>query len=276
MIGDPVSHSKSPLIHRFWLGKLGLTYDYGTTRVSADQLPAYLERRRADPLWAGCNVTMPLKVEALAHLAEVSPEVRSVGATNTITRVGEDARLRGHNTDLLGVREPLQAWLKGEDFFTASVIGTGGAAAAATVALLQGPAPSTLVSYGRTYDSAIAFRRRFDPVDAEHLSAPISDLSRAGKAGDHPSLLVNASPLGMRGQPPLVVDLSEMAPGSIVFDMVYDPVETDLIRQARDCGLVALDGLIMLVAQAAAAFELLFCEPAPREHDAELRELLTA
>jgi shikimate dehydrogenase len=80
----------------------------------------------------------------------------------------------------------------------------------------------------------------------------------------------------MRGHPPLVADLTGMAPGSIVFDMVYDPLETDLLRQARACGLIAIDGLDMLVAQAAAAFELFFCEAAPRQHDAELRELLTA
>lgn len=276
VIGDPISHSKSPLIHKFWLGKLGLDYDYCASRVTAAQLPAYLKQRRTDPLWCGCNVTMPLKVEALSQIDEQAPEVQSTGAANTITRLRSEARLGGNNTDVVGMREPLRSWLEGDGFFTAAVIGTGGAAAAAMVALLGGSAHVTTVNYGRTYESALSFRRRFDPIDAEHLSAPLSAFRPANRDGtQQPSLLVNASPLGMRGHPPLLVDLTALTPGSIVLDMVYDPIETDLLRQARDCGLVALDGLTMLVAQAAAAFELLFCQAAPREHDAELRALLT-
>lgn len=276
VIGDPIGHSKSPLIHGFWLSKLGLPYDYRATRVTAAELPVYLQQRRADPMWCGCNVTMPLKVEALAHLDEQSSGVGLTGAANTIIRVGEDARLMGHNTDLVGVREPLQAWIDSERLFTATIVGTGGAAAAAMVVLLRRPAPTQVNNLGRTHESAVAFRKRFDPADADYSSGPISELARSEVKYLDPSLLVNASPLGMRGHPPLVADLTGLAPGSIVFDMVYDPLETDLLKQARACGLIAIDGLAMLVAQAAAAFELFFGEAAPRQHDAELRELLTA
>ncbi|WP_300973285.1 shikimate dehydrogenase [Sphingomonas sp. LHG3406-1] len=276
MIGDPVGHSRSPLIHRFWLGKLGLAYDYRATRVTAGDLPHYLEQRRSDPLWCGCNVTMPLKVEALRYLDEQSAEVGLVGAANTITRVGAEGRLSGHNTDLNGVSDPLRPWIEGDRISSATVIGTGGAAAAAMVALLRRPAPLHVTSVGRTKERALAFRRRFDPVDAEYASVEVGDLAQSRSKEQHLSLLVNASPLGMRGHPPLQVDLGGMAPGSVVFDMVYDPLETDLLRQARERGLVAVGGLTMLVAQAAAAFAHLFGEEAPRDHDAELRELLTA
>lgn len=277
VIGDPVAHSKSPLIHRFWLEKLGLDYDYRATRVTSAQLPAFLETRRADPLWCGCNVTMPLKRHVLDHLAGPSEEVRLIGAANTIIRLGAPARLAGHNTDWIGVREPLQQWIESNDHFSASIIGTGGAAAAATIALMRRPAALQLTSYGRTRESALAFRRRFsDDKDAQYSVGAIDELAQAGSGDGRPSLLINASPLGMRGHPPLDVDLTRMAPGSIVFDMVYDPLETDLLHQARALGLVAIDGLAMLVAQAAAAFEHFFGEPAPRNHDAQLRALLTA
>ena len=277
VIGDPVAHSKSPLIHRFWLGKLGLPYTYRATRVTAADLPTFLKQRRADPLWCGCNVTMPLKRAVLDHLSDLSPEVRIIGAANTITRIGDPGRLAGHNTDWIGVREPLSAWFQSDRFSSASVIGTGGAAAAAAVALLRRPAALHLTSYGRTYESALAFRARFDPdPDAVYAAAPIDELAKGRVQGGEAELLVNASPLGMRGHPPLAIDLTRFAAGSIVFDMVYDPLETDLLRQARERGLMAIDGLAMLIAQAAAAFEHFFGGEAPRQHDEELRELLAA
>jgi shikimate dehydrogenase len=182
--------------------------------------------------------------------------------------------LVGHNTDWLGVREPLRDWIESERVLTVSVIGTGGAAAAAILAVLRRPGSTQLLNYGRTLESARAFRLRLD--EEEHASAPISNLRRASARGDEPELLINASPLGMRGHPPLEIDLDFLAPGSTVFDMVYDPLETELLREAQRRGLRVVDGLTMLVAQAAAAFELFFCAPAPREHDDELRGLLTA
>jgi shikimate dehydrogenase len=220
---------------------------------------------------------MPLKVDVVPLLGERSPEVRLVGAANTIVRLGDDKRLVGHNTDLVGVREPLQEWMESERFFTASLIGTGGAAAAAMMALMRRPASLHVNNYGRTYNRALAFRRRFaDDPDAFSASAGIEELAQARVTGRDPELLINASALGMRGHPPLLVDLAALAPGSIVFDMVYDPLETELLRNARAHGLQTVDGLRMLVAQAAAAFGLLFCEEAPREHDEELRTLLTS
>lgn len=274
VIGDPIEHSKSPLIHNFWLQKLALAYSYRAERVDTGTLEDYLHRRRFDPQWCGCNVTMPLKAKVLPLMDELSDEARRIGAVNTVVRAGRDGRFVGHNTDWLGVRFPLRDWIESDRVFTASVIGTGGAAAAAILAVLRRPAATHLNNYGRTHESARAFRRRFD--DEEYASASISDLGGPNLAGGPPELLINASPLGMRGHPPLETDLDFLGPGSIVFDMVYEPVETDLLREARRRGLRVVDGLTMLVEQAAAAFELFFCEPAPRQYDDELRQLLTA
>ena len=276
VIGDPVSHSKSPLIHNFWLKKLALPYVYRATRVTAADLPTFLEQRRADPLWRGCNVTMPHKVRVLATLSEQSDEVLVIGAANTITPTGQPGRFSGHNTDWLGVREPLlHAGLGKRPPFVARLLGTGGAAFAAAYALERLPNRTTLINYGRSSESAAAFRQRLIDPDIE-LSAPISDLAQKRSGSGEPELLINATPLGMNGKGPLDIDLSFLAPGSTVFDMVYDPIETRLLAQARERGLQTIDGLSMLVSQAAAAFELLFGEAAPREHDQELRELLTA
>lgn len=274
VIGDPISHSKSPLIHKFWLEKLGLEYDYKSRRVGGESLPDYVEARRLDPHWCGANVTMPLKLAVQPLLDHLSDEAALIGAVNTIAREGRDHRLVGHNTDWRGVREPLRDWLDSDHFFSAKVIGTGGAAAAAMFALKQRSTAISLTNYGRTHASALAFRRRFD--DEQYASGAIGDLARPEGGGRDPSLLINASPLGMCGRPPLAIDLGFLAPGSIVFEMVYDPLETRLVSEARKRGLHVVDGLDMLIAQAAAAFALFFCEAAPREHDGELRELLTA
>jgi shikimate dehydrogenase len=275
VIGDPIGHSKSPLIHRFWLKKLGLDYDYRATRVTSAELPVFLEARRKDPLWRGCNVTMPLKRDVLQCIYECSSEVEVIGAANTIVRVGADSRLQAHNTDWIGVREPLAKWCTDPRGGGVAIIGTGGAAAAATATVLKHRAGILISNYGRSHQSALAFRERVDKgEDDSRLVAPIDDLADAANWPIEATLLINASPLGMRGHPRLDVDLSRMTAGSIVFDMVYDPPETDLLRQARALGLTAIDGLAMLVAQAAAAFELFVGEPAPREFDAELREML--
>lgn len=275
VIGDPVSHSKSPLIHNFWLKKLELPYVYRASRVTAAELSSFLEERRVDPLWCGCNVTMPLKVKVLTALSEQSGEVQIIGAANTITRKGQPGRFSGYNTDWLGVREPLlQAGFGERPPFVARLLGTGGAASAAAYALERLPQRTTLITYGRSYEIAAAFRQGLNDPDLD-LCAPMSDLASWSGSGE-PELLINATPLGMTGKMPLEIDLSFLAPGSTVFDMVYDPVETRLLAQARERGLKTIDGLSMLMAQAAAAFELFFCEAAPREHDQELRELLTA
>jgi shikimate dehydrogenase len=272
VIGDPIAHSKSPLIHGFWLEKLGLNRRYGVCRVSRTELPDYLAERRSDPVWCGCNVTMPLKTAAAALVDELSPEAQAIGAINCVVRAGmEGGQLVGNNTDGRGVQECLAPFRHSGT--RVHLLGSGGAAAAAAHAILQQPG-TVLLSYARTRERALAFRGRVDPDQAEHLCHALDELSFGGTEDPSRDIFINATPLGMRGHAPLPVDLSSLPPGSVVFDMVYDPVETDLLRQARERGLKTIDGLSMLIGQAAAAFALFFREAAPRGHDAELRRLL--
>ena len=277
VIGDPIAQSKSPAIHNFWLEKLGIEAEYSAKRVEPEGIAAYLADRQGDPKWSGCNVTMPLKQEVQPHLYSVEDSAASVGAVNTIYPAF-DRLLTGQNTDVAGFLEPLRRELGRSHYFRmARVLGTGGAARA----IISGLAAEgfTIVIAGRDPDKAQAILDALAPkgehhaVDIAHFAEP-TDFAFDNREGCL-DLIVNASPLGMRGQPPLAFDWSHAPPGSIVYDIVTDPVRTDFLRNAESAGFRTINGLSMLIGQAAAAFELFFGQPAPREHDAELRALLT-
>ena len=263
VIGDPIGHSKSPLIHAFWLEKLGMAGQFRACHVLAEQLGDYLAQRGADPDWRGCNITVPHKHAALDHVADPGGVRASVGAANTLFR-GDGGTLTATNTDIAGFWTPLaDADLGGAPVV---VVGAGGAARAILYALARiGVGPVTILN--RNVLKASALLATFGlKGQALPLGARIPPAA----------LLVNASQLGMTGQPPLTIDLAPLPADAIVYDVVYAPLVTDLIAQAEDRGLATIDGLEMLVGQAAVAFELFFGAPAPRDHDAALRALLVA
>lgn len=277
VIGDPVAQSKSPLIHCFWLEKLGLEGDYRAVRVLSGELGTYLAGREADPAWRGCNVTMPLKQAMVTALDRVDHRASTIGAVNTAYR-GPEGALGGTNTDASGFLEPLTPHLAEPHWFRmARVLGTGGAARA-IVSALAGEG-FTIVLAGRDPAKAQALLAELAPdgehhaIDLAHFADP-TDFAFDDREGCL-DLVVNASPLGMRGQPELPFDWSHAPPGSVAYDIVTDPVNTAFLQSARATGHQTIDGLAMLIAQAAAAFAHFFGAPAPREHDAELRELLT-
>jgi shikimate dehydrogenase len=276
VIGDPIAHSKSPAIHNFWLEKLGAAPTYRAQHVLSDKLGDYIKSRRSDPEWRGCNITMPHK-QAVIDLADrLDPVATQIGAINTLVREGD--QLIGYNTDAVGFLEPLRGELSQEHYFRmARVLGTGGAARA-IVAGLAGQG-FTIVLAGRNPDKArsileeVAPKGQHHAVHLDHFAEP-TDFAFDDRDGCL-DLVVNASPLGMRGQSELAFDWSHAPPGAIAYDIVTDPLDTALLRNARAAGHQTLDGLNMLIGQAAAAFEKFFGQAAPREHDAQLRELLT-
>jgi shikimate dehydrogenase len=266
VIGDPVGHSKSPAIHKYWLKKLGLEGDYRHCRVPSGELAGYFEARSADPDWRGCNITMPHKLAALDHVHKQSDPGLPAEPINIA--VPRDGRIEGMNSDTNGLMEPLLAYVGrvGERRGPAIVVGAGG---------VLHPAMSVLAALG--YGPIWIVMR--DDAKAARIAKQYQGLQGRPIGFDAPlppaNLLVNASPLGMTGFPPFPLSLDSLAAGAIVFDLIYDPLDTALLQEARARGLRTIDGLDMLIAQAAVSFQCFFGAMAPRRHDIELREHLT-
>ncbi|HEY0011901.1 MAG TPA: shikimate dehydrogenase [Allosphingosinicella sp.] len=276
VIGDPISHSKSPVIHGFWLEKLGIDAEYRRTRVAADDLERHLATRRDDPDWRGCNVTMPHKQSVMPLLNEIDPAAARIGAVNTIVTEAGASQV-GYNSDVGGFLEPLQPLLAHRHLFRmARILGAGGAARAVVDGLRN--AGFAIVVAARRVEEAERLIAGLDPAfnhaaALDYFSKP-TDFAFDDREGIL-DLVVNTTPLGMTGKDPLALDFSHVPPGAVVYDAVYDPLETPLLAEARRRGHETIDGLSMLIGQAAIAFELFYGALAPREHDATLRELLT-
>ena len=250
VVGWPAKHSRSPVIHRFWLKDLGLAGDYVLQPVEPDRAAAFFAGF-AGGRYVGCNVTVPHKEVAFAAVAKRDAAAEATGALNTIWL--EDGRLTGANTDpagfLANLDETVPAW--DADPGQAIVLGAGGAARAIVWALLsRGFAPVHVVN--RTPQRPKALARLFgDKV----MPAAWADVPRLlGQA----RMLVNTTTLGMAGQPPLKIDLTPLPENAVVNDIVYVPMETELLASAAGRGLRTAGGLGMLLHQAVPGFERWF------------------
>ncbi|MEQ1509144.1 MAG: shikimate dehydrogenase [Sphingopyxis sp.] len=262
VIGDPIAHSKSPLIHNFWLNALNIDATYRACHVPPNRLGEYIARRSGDPDWRGCNVTIPHKVSILDHVADPGGIRENIGAANAVFWHA-DSSLAATNTDAAGFFAPLADHdLTGKDV---AVIGAGGAARAVLFALSRCDVASVAI-YNRNIMKAGGLLAQFG---LKGRALPLGARLPVATA-----LLVNASALGMVGQDTLICDLSPLPTDALVYDLVYAPVETDLLAQAADRGLETIDGLEMLVGQAAVVFELFFGVAPPRIRDGELRKML--
>jgi shikimate dehydrogenase len=250
VIGWPVAHSRSPLIHGFWLKHYNIAGSYGREAVAPEDLAGFLQRLSGAGL-VGCNVTLPHK-EAADRLVEVyDPATRRIEAVNTVYM--EKGRPVGLNTDAYGfmshLRSVLADWPVGDA--KVLVLGAGGAARAIIAGLL-GEGVDRISIANRTEARGRAL--------ADHFGKPVTaiDWAAVPRHLTDCDLLVNATLLGMTGQPPLDIDLAGLPAGAAVADIVYAPLETDLLRQARARGHRIVDGLGMLLHQAVPGFELWF------------------
>jgi shikimate dehydrogenase len=247
VVGWPVGHSLSPRLHGFWLERYGIDGAYVPLAVA----PAHFARALAalvDMGFRGVNLTLPHKEAALGLCDEVEPLARRIAAVNTL--VFEDGRIKGTNTDAFGFLENLRQDAPGWEPAAgpALVLGAGGAARAVAVALLDAGAPELRLA-NRTAARAEALAQALgDRVTA--LPWP-----RRAEALEGLALLVNATSLGMAGQPALDLDLAPLPADALVSDIVYAPLETPLIARARARGNPAVDGLGMLLHQARPGFE---------------------
>ncbi|PZN98717.1 MAG: shikimate dehydrogenase [Hyphomicrobiales bacterium] len=246
VIGHPVAHSRSPLIHGSWLSEHGLDGSYEQVDVAPADLPAFVERLRAGA-FAGGNVTVPHKEAMLPLIDEISDAARAVGAVNTIWREGD--RIHGDNTDVSGFLDHLDASAPGwnQRVGTALVLGAGGAARGIAFGLkARGMSRILLVNRSRA---------RADELAAA-LGVPVQAADWDEQAGlvATADLIVNTTALGMHGQPPLDLDLAGLRVGTIVDDIVYVPLKTPLLLEAERRGGIAVDGLGMLLHQAVPGF----------------------
>lgn len=259
VIGDPIAHSRSPPIHRFWLDALGMEGDYRATRVARADLRDFVAGRRLEPDWRGCNVTMPLKLDALLLADRRSDRAAAAGAANLL--FVRDGALNAANTDVGAVARLLEPLVAATDGIT--LLGNGGAARAVLVAL------HLLDFYAVRIQSRDLAEARKLAVEFRTGLAPAPFDSPITSTG-----LVNATPLGMTGHPAFVLDIAGIPAGGWVMDLVTDPAPTRLLEDARKRGLATIDGLSVLVEQAASSFELLFGRDPPRDRDDALMLLL--
>jgi shikimate dehydrogenase len=265
VIGWPVKHSRSPLIHQYWLKRYGLPGVYRREEVAPEAFPGFIATL-AERGYVGANVTLPHKEVALA-LSVPDDRARSVGAANTLWL--DHGELHSTNTDVEGFTASLDASAPGWDSHPgeAVVLGAGGAARAVVCGLSE-RGFSRINVVNRNLSRAEQLRVRFGPsIHPHHWSAVPHLLSRAG-------LLVNATSLGMAGQPKLDLDLGPLHPDTVVADLVYVPVKTPLVAAAQARGLAAVDGVGMLLHQAVRGFAMWFgvCP----DVTAELRALVEA
>ncbi len=267
VMGWPVKHSKSPRMHSYWLQKHGIVGSYTHLETPPDQFESCV-RDLVTKGWRGMNVTLPHKEAALAIADEATPRARAIGAANTLV-IDPDGRVLADNTDSFGFAENLREGAGGalRPDHPAVILGAGGAARAVVYALIEAGFTDLRLA-NRTRLRAEALRDAFGPtvrvIDWDDIPAA---LSGAG-------LIVNTTSLGMKGQPPLTLDLSATASGAVATDIVYTPLVTPFLAAASNAGLVTVDGLGMLLHQARPGFAAWF--GVMPEVDETLRTLMLA
>lgn len=251
VIGDPISHSLSPRLHGHWLRRYGLKGHYVPLHITHANLAEAL-RILPDMGFVGVNVTIPHKEYVLDLASTVTDRAALIGAANTLTFLG-DGRIQADNTDgqgfLANIRQRLPGWTASAG--PALVLGSGGAAKAIISALISDGAPQVFVA-NRTRARAEGLKEQFG------ARVEPQDWTRIPDLVERSALIVNTTSLGMTGQPPLAIDLSRLSPPTVVTDIVYAPLETELLQAASAAGCETVDGLGMLLHQAVPGFERWF------------------
>jgi len=258
--GWPVHHSLSPIIQNFWIRSLGINGAYTMFAVHPSEAVRAFRSLKKTTI-CGLNVTIPLKGKAFEAADEVTPDAEKLGVCNLLYR--RDEKLIGHNTDMEGFAGPLLQSI-GHNFIlnnTATIVGAGGAARAVLGALLSMGAPEIRI-VNRTDERAEALVQRVN-VPSFYAVPWASRQDAVYGAG----IIINASSAGMYGVPPLDIDLEYVAPDGWVYDLVYAPIDTPLLKMARRRGLKTIGGLEMLIAQARPSFKQFYGQLPPIELD---------
>ncbi|SHH00099.1 shikimate dehydrogenase [Cognatishimia maritima] len=265
VIGHPIAHSKSPMLHGYWLKKYGIAGHYIPMDVKPEDLETVL-RNMHKMGFVGANVTIPHKTRALDIADQVTDRATLIGAANTLI-FHEDGKILADNTDGYGFIQNLRQSAPDWDptAGAAVVLGAGGAARAVVASLLDVGVPEIFIS-NRTRVRAEQLRDDFG------ARLKVVEWVKAGEVLEDGATIVNTTSLGMTGKPDLKVSLDGLQPGSLVTDLVYTPLMTPFLTEAKERGCVTVDGLGMLLHQATPGFERWF-GPRPEVTD-ELRQVI--
>lgn len=274
VIGDPIAHSRSPLLHRGWLMQYGISGTYEPVHVTAQQLPDFVKRLRSGE-FVGGNVTIPHKQAIMGFCDEIEPQATRIGAVNTL--VVRDGKIIGSNTDWVGFAANLDAQASGWDRpggGKAIVIGAGGASRAIVMALMARKfgkiiilnrtavkAEALATAFAQNVDEKEQDEKDQDKKDLSEAAAPTIEgagLSAFARHAPEASIVVNTSSVGMHGTRFDGLDLDLLPSDCCVTDIVYTPLETPLLAAARARGLKTVDGLGMLLHQAVPGFAAWF------------------
>lgn len=249
IIGDPIDHSLSPAIHNAAFNSLGLNCSYIAFRVQEGQLKNSLDSLRAINI-GGFNVTMPHKVRVLEYVDQYDKTVELVGAANTVKN--EDGKFCAYNTDVLGFIKPLRQ--RGIDFsgFEVTILGAGGAARAIAVALAGERGIANINIVNRNTDRSKELANLLKKLG---LKASIVSSDNIQNIASKSNLIINTTPLGMKDEQSLIKS-SSIRKDAIVYDIVYKPINTNLLESARTAGAKVVYGYEMLLEQAIASFKI--------------------
>jgi shikimate dehydrogenase len=258
IVGWPVELSRSPALHGFWLKQQGIDGHYGRLpvepkREALEELVAFLKKT---PNARGCNLTLPHKIDIMPLLDHIHPDAARIGAVNTVIKQA-DGTLEGRNSDGFGFLAHLKASAPGwkADAGPVVVLGAGGAARAVVCTLMDAGVPE-LRLINRTQDNAVKLGLAFTPKDGRRIA--IERWDERSDALHGATLLVNTAAVGMTGKAPLEIDLGKLPKTAVVDDIVYIPLETDLLARARARGNTCVDGLGMLLHQGRMGFKAWF------------------
>ena len=255
IIGYPLSHTLSPSMHNFIYQKLGIDVEYKKWEISPNNLKSHIEKINNEN-FIGANITVPYKEKIVPLLDEIRNEAKFTGAVNTIVK--NNNKLIGYNTDVYGIEQTLDIKLKNDVINNAVIFGAGGAAKAAIFVLLQrGLNNMTIVN--RTKSNALKMISKFNNVNCDQTIITLNEKSQIKSACLSADLIINTTILGMKNsgyEDISPIDSTFIDSNSVIFDMVYNPTKTQLIKIALERNANIIEGLNMLVYQAIKSIEL--------------------
>ena len=255
IIGYPLSHTLSPSMHNFIYQKLGIDVEYKKWEISPNNLKSHIEKINNEN-FIGANITVPYKEKIVSLLDEIRNEAKFTGAVNTIVK--NNNKLIGYNTDVYGIEQTLDIKLKNDVISNAVIFGAGGAAKAAFFVLLQ-RGLNNLTIVNRTKSNALKMISKFNNVNYDQTIITLNEKSQIKSACLSADLIINTTILGMKGsgyEDISPIDSTFIDSNSVIFDMVYNPTKTQLVKIALERNANIIEGLNMLVYQAIKSIEL--------------------